>query len=99
MKLLRQLCSHLVGVYEMEDGIFEIDLIHHTAAQFIHQFAKKQGSEVLEILKPQALKELYRGNMGTWIFEKSPMSTSSLHRIRSQLFAGYGEYYEMAYGL
>jgi hypothetical protein len=70
MELVGQLCSPLCGVYEMEDGIFEIDLIHHTTAQFIHQCAKKEGSEVPEILKPQALKELYRGKISAWFSEK-----------------------------
>ena len=100
--LARQLCSPLIELYEVQQGRFEVDFIHHTAAQFVRECSRKGGLAVPTILKRQALKELYRGNTSVWYFESCQKSTSLLKYLRSHprgWISILGDYFEMAYGL
>jgi nucleoside-triphosphatase THEP1 len=104
LELARQLCSPLVVLYEVGDGTFEVDFVHHTAAQFVRQCSQEGALEVPKILKPQRMKELYRGNTSVWFFQQCPRATGLLkvlHDLPSQrrYAGGRGEYFEMAYGL
>lgn len=101
--LARQLCFPLIRLYESNAGGFDVGFIHHTAAQFIREYSRKGDSGIPTILRPQALKELYRGNTSVWYFESCEKSTSLLEFLRAHLHGVInkitGEYFEMAYGL
>jgi len=45
-----------------DDGRLEVDFVRHTAAQFVRSASEHSFSGATRILKPQALKQLYRGS-------------------------------------
>jgi hypothetical protein len=93
------LCSPLIELRGDEDEKINVEFVHHTAAQFVRMCGKERGFEIPQILKPQQLKALYRGNTSVWFFEESPKSNSLLQELRSDPYTGTAEYFEMAYGL
>ena len=42
--LARQLGSPLIGLFEVQDGMFEVDFVHHTAAQFVRRSSEYSAS-------------------------------------------------------
>jgi hypothetical protein len=107
--LVKRLCSPLITLNMVGRGRnqrLKISFVHHTTAQFMRQSAKREYPDeaiaVPMILKPQALKALYRGVTGVWYFAASIKSTLLLDSLRSSPskdFATSDAYFEMAYGL
>ncbi|KAL3424962.1 NACHTdomain protein [Phlyctema vagabunda] len=98
--LARQLCSPLIELCGNEDEEIEVEFVHHTTAQFVRMCAIEKTLQVPQILKPQRLKSLYRGNTSAWFFQSSPQSNLILQRLRAAPQRTYnGRYFEMAYGL
>jgi hypothetical protein len=101
--LARQLCSPLIELCEAEDDTINIEFVHHTAAQFVRICGKERTFDIPQILKPQQLKALYRGNTSVWFFEECPKSDWLLQEVRSDPCNAYmrntAEYFEMTYGL
>lgn len=98
--LARQLCSPLIELCGDEDGEILIEFIHHTAAQFVRMCGEGRTFEIPQILKPQQLKSLYRGNTSVWFYEESLNSSMILERLQSTPSTeDTGEYFEMTYGL
>jgi hypothetical protein len=98
--LARQLCSPLIELRVDEDDTIKVEFVHHTAAQFVRICGKERTFDIPQILKPQQLKALYRGNTSLWFFEESPKSDLLLQELRSGPYMeNTAEYFEMAYGL
>ncbi|OKL63666.1 hypothetical protein UA08_00383 [Talaromyces atroroseus] len=109
--LAKRLCSPLITLNVAKgkgarNQRFKISFIHHTAAQFVRQSASRKAANkamaVPTILRPQALKALYRGTTSVRYFEESIKCTQALDSLRSypsQPLGGIDTYFEMAYGL
>jgi nucleoside-triphosphatase THEP1 len=99
LDLARQLCSPLITLSENNRRTISVSFFHHTAAQFLRECSGQEVSALPIILKPQALKGLYRGSVSVWYFTSSPKSSQLLEQLRSNTAAKSGIYFEMAYGL
>jgi nucleoside phosphorylase len=115
MDLARRLCFPLVTFKQLRKASrHSVVFVHQTAAQFVRQCASRRTETgalmtVPRILKPQALKELYRANTSVWYFESCVKSTSILEDLRAKPttegmhtiegMQRHGSYFEMAYGL
>lgn len=103
IQLAQELCSPLITLFIDENEYLQVDVIHHTAAQFIRQCSEDSARDVPEILKPQRLKALYHGTTSAWYFSLCPQSTELLKYLRNtaeyETFADTRAYFEMAYGL
>ena len=98
--LARQLCSPLIRIFELYNGGFEVNFIHHTASQFVQQCSHADSSSIPRILKPQRLKELYRGATSVWFFTQCAKSTLLVQRFRDNPYTeAYDMYFEFNYGL
>lgn len=105
IELAQSLCSPLVTlVPNAYRGSIEVDIVHHTAAQFMRWCSDDKTRDVPNILRPLKLKSLYHGNTAIWYFKQSPKSTTLLHLLRIKKFVYLADdesqaYFEMAYGL
>ncbi|KAM3072408.1 hypothetical protein ACMFMG_009211 [Clarireedia jacksonii] len=100
IELARQLCSPIVGFYDSFRGKIELDFVHHSAAQYVHRCAEDLTLRTPRILKPQKLKELYRGNTAVWFFGSCSKAVSLLQSMREwPRTTDTGDYFEMAYAL
>lgn len=96
--LAQQLCSPLISLSKTRSGHIKAKFFHHTAAQFIRDCSYREVASLPLVLKPQAMKGLYRASVSIWWFG-SWKSTLMLERLRQTANSPWGEYFEMAYGL
>lgn len=106
--LIRKLCFPLVDVvapydyYPMDrTSVFAVDLVHHTAGQYLQWSSDAPLDQIPAVLKPRRLRDLYRGITAVWYFTESPHFHTKLLRLRGP--PPYDDefpcYFEMAYGL
>jgi hypothetical protein len=106
--LIRKLCFPLVDVvapcdypFMARTCVFAVDLVHHTAGQYLQWSSDAPLDQVPAVLKLRRLRHLYRGITAAWYFAESPHFHAKLLRLRGPppYDDEYSSYFEMAYGL
>ncbi|KAI8629690.1 hypothetical protein F5Y19DRAFT_74123 [Xylariaceae sp. FL1651] len=103
----RRFSGLLVNVSESSSSgtsemTYEMDFIHHTAEQYLHESAHLSTSQLPLTLRPQRHRYLHRAMVGIWYFTKCQQSHEVLLQLRASQGADLGTidaYFEMAYAL
>ncbi|KAI1209282.1 uncharacterized protein F4807DRAFT_102421 [Annulohypoxylon truncatum] len=81
---------------------YELDFIHHTAAQYLRSSATLPASHLPQTLRPRRLRHLHRAAVAVWYFEECAQSASMLSYLQQsggRPTRSIITYFEMAYGL
>lgn len=82
--------------------VYEVDFIHHTAAQYLRESNCLPAAQLPLILRPRRLRHLYRAAVAIWYYTDCTQSELLLKDLRENK-GGYTHfminYFEMAYGL
>ena len=113
--LTTELCSPVLEVLRLPlrldesypDGeqslapIYEIELVHHTADQYIKASQDLDAAELPMVLRPRRLRKLYRGVTAIWYFTECSASESYLHISPDDIgdLHTYGCFFEMSCAL
>jgi hypothetical protein len=107
--LIRKLCFPLVDIvapfcdlhFKDRTSVFAVDLVHHTAAQYLQWSSDAPLEQVPAVLKLRRLRDLYRGITAVWYFTESLHFHAKLLRLRGPPPHNdeYPCYFEMAYAL
>jgi hypothetical protein len=88
--------------YSGSEATYEIDFIHHTAEQYLHESIHLSATQLPLTLRPQRQRYLHRAMVAIWYFTECQKSQQLLLQLRgSPGFGSWspGAYFEMAYGL
>ncbi|XXH02413.1 hypothetical protein Hte_008788 [Hypoxylon texense] len=81
---------------------FEVDFIHHTAAQYLRESNDLPAAQLPLTLRPRRLRHLHRATVAIWYYTECVQSEILLKDLRKNE-GGYAHtmvnYFEMAYGL
>lgn len=82
--------------------VFEVDFIHHTAAQYLRESSNLPAAQLPLTLRPRRLRHLHRAAVAIWYYTECAQSEILLKDLREKE-GGYTHsminYFEMAYGL
>ena len=98
--LTRKLGSHMVDVFAEGDGSVTVDLIHHTARQYIKWSSTAPSARLPVTLVPRRLRELHCGATAAWYHSQHRQAKYDLIALRGARDRSGGIlYFEMAYAL
>ncbi|KAI0169368.1 hypothetical protein GGR52DRAFT_518637 [Hypoxylon sp. FL1284] len=82
--------------------VYEVDFIHHTAAQYLKESNNLPVAQLPAVLRPRRLRHLHRAAVAIWYYTECVQSEVLLKDLRENE-GGYTRsminYFEMAYGL
>ncbi|KAI3319310.1 hypothetical protein HD806DRAFT_290164 [Xylariaceae sp. AK1471] len=87
---------------DASEATYEIDFIHATAEQYLHESTRLPMSQLPLTLRPQRHRYLHRAMTAMWYFTECDQSRQSLLQMRRDQSAdilSVEAYFEMAYGL
>lgn len=97
--LAKELGSPLVEVHPMK-STYGLNFVHATAYQYLADSSYYDYAKLPVVLKPQRLKQLYRGATAVWYFTESEKANKQFEALSSgSIDADYNSYFEMTYGL
>ena len=112
-KLVQDVCSPFIKVCKAPEAQqdyqnFELDFVHLSAQQHIHEATKRSQQHLPKLLRPQRLRILQRAATAAWYFTECPYSTIYLraysHAIHDNIpidrvASLFGAHFDMSYGL
>ncbi|KAI2469812.1 hypothetical protein F4781DRAFT_431029 [Annulohypoxylon bovei var. microspora] len=96
----RRVCGPLIDV--RGENAYELDFIHHTAAQYLSASSDLAAAHLPLTLRPRRLRQLHRAAVAVWYFAQSAQSAELLRYLRrsgGRPTRSILTYFEMAYGL
>ncbi|KAI0150064.1 hypothetical protein F4776DRAFT_604316 [Hypoxylon sp. NC0597] len=97
----------LIDVFDVDvpfagSQAYELDFIHHTAAQYLSESNHLSAAELPLILRPRRLRHLHRAAVAVWYFTECAQSAELLQELQLKEGSPTSSlmcYFEMAYGL
>ncbi|KAI1771185.1 hypothetical protein F4818DRAFT_450045 [Hypoxylon cercidicola] len=82
--------------------IYEVDFIHHTAAQYLKESSNLPAAQLPLTLRPRRIRQLHRAAVAIWYYTECKQSEVLLEALREnegRYMHSRLNYFEMAYGL
>ncbi|KAI1383889.1 uncharacterized protein F4822DRAFT_438681 [Hypoxylon trugodes] len=89
-------------VESTDSRAYELDFIHHTAAQYLIECNDLPAAQLPHALRPRRLRHLHRAVVAIWYFTKCDQSEILLQELQQKEERGMKSamcYFEMAYGI
>ncbi|PVI02697.1 hypothetical protein DM02DRAFT_297156 [Periconia macrospinosa] len=97
--LAKELGSPLIKIHST-NSTYGLNFVYATAYQYLADSSKWDYTKLPIVLKPQMLKQLYRGVTAAWYFTQSERANEQFEALKSgSIDADYSCYFEMTYGL